>query len=157
MAMDAALKDVLLRGRHVKSGARSPILSQPLGPLRGGEDDDDDWEDFISRSSVEELSAPSSPLPPRWEADHSHAGGSGGGSGGSGGNGDSAPDVAGDPVDTVPDLITRFLSLGVCLLLGSVAGYVITRIWPGFLFLPDDDDATFDAWRRKRYRLRRCA
>ena len=48
--------------------------------------------------------------------------------------------------------ITPLFELGMALIFGVVAGYTLSRIWPGLstLFLPEDDDAAFDAWRKKR-------
>jgi len=130
--------------------------AEMLVALRGGAGEGDEAltserevDDFLSDSSVGAgLSAPSSPLPPRWEADH--------GSGGGGGDGGSAPADAGEGEPAgdgslLRVLIKRGFELGMALILGVVAGYTVTRIWPGFLFLPDDDDdAAFDAWRKKR-------
>ena len=131
------------------------MLQALRGGARQGEEaftSDREEDDFLSDSSVGAgLSAPSSPLPPPWEADH--------GSGGGGGDGGSAPadsggggPAAGGGGALLRVLMKRGVELGMALIFGVVAGYTLSRIWPGLstLFLPDDDDAAFDAWRKKR-------
>ena len=161
-AMGAASPGCALQWRTAYRGVGGRL---PVGPLRGGEGDEDSGMSPFGDSDSKEhrlpldLDAPSSPLPPRWEADHGDSAGAGSGSGGGGGEGEGPPAAGGgdDPGSggdgvLAQDLLRRGFTLGVALLLGSVAGYLMTRVWPGHLFLPDDDDdAAFDAWRKQRY------